>query len=52
MSKEEIEKKTGAIKVQLESLTHALKIKLEQVEAQQKRIKELEKEKQELLQKF
>ena len=52
MSKEEIEKKTVAIKVQLESLTNALKIKLEQVEAQQKRIKELEKEKQELLQKF
>ncbi len=52
MSKSEMEKKITAIKVQLESLNNALKIKLEQVEAQQKRIKELEKEKQELLRRF
>jgi|GEM_PF-6784603 len=52
MSKEEIEKKTVVIKTQLESLNNALKIKLEQVEAQKNRIKELEKEKQELLRKF
>lgn len=52
MSKEEIEKKTVAIKAQLQSLNNALKIKLEQVEALKNRIKELEKEKQELLRKF
>lgn len=52
MSKSEMEKKITSIKVQLESLNNALKIKLEQVEAQQKRIKELEKEKQELLRRF
>jgi len=52
MSKEEIEKKTVAVKTQLESLNKALKIKLEQVEAQKNRIKELEKEKQEMLRKF
>jgi len=52
MSKEEIEKKTIAIKTQLESLNNALKIKLEQVEAQKNRIKELENEKQELMRKF
>lgn len=52
MSKSEMEKKIIAIKVQLESLNNALKIKLEQVEAQQKRIKELEKEKQQVLRQF
>ncbi len=52
MSKSEMEKKITSIKVKLESLNNALKIKLEQVEAQQKRIKELEKEKQELLRRF
>jgi galactokinase len=52
MSKSEIEKKIIVIKVQLESLNKALKIKLEQVEAQQKRIIELEKEKQQMIRQF